>query len=74
VDASSQNGAIALKLSTADVATIEAKISGGSEIHCTLPNCGVWGADRKALRIGAGVPDIRLSTSDAPITIAPVTF
>jgi hypothetical protein len=78
VDASSQNGAIALKLAASDVVTIEAKISGGSEIHCSLPNCedgrGVWGADRKALRIGQGVPDIRLSTSDAPITIAPVTF
>jgi hypothetical protein len=78
VDASSQNGAIALKLDAADIATIEAKVTGESEIHCTLRNCGdgrgVWGADRKALRIGGGVPDIRLSTGQAPITIAPVTF
>jgi DUF4097 and DUF4098 domain-containing protein YvlB len=80
VDASSQNGAIALKLAASEVATIEAKVSGGGagEVHCTLPNCdgtrSVWGSGRKALRIGVGVPDIRLSTADAPITIAPVNF
>lgn len=74
VDASSQHGAIALKLAATDEATIEARVTGGSEIHCTLRNCGVVGLDRKALRIGAGTPDIRLSTADAPITIAPVTF
>lgn len=78
VDASSQNGAIALKLDARDVATIEARVTGESEIHCTLRNCGdgrgVWGTDRKALRIGEGVPDIRLSTGQAAITIAPVTF
>lgn len=78
VDASSQNGAIALRLAATETATIEARVSGGNAIHCTLRNCddgrGVWGSDRKALRIGQGAPDIRLSTTDAPITIAPVTF
>jgi DUF4097 and DUF4098 domain-containing protein YvlB len=76
IDATSRQGAIALKLPAADVPSVEAKIAGGSEIHCTLRGCdeglGVWGAGRRALRIGGGVPDIRLSTTDAPITIAPL--
>ncbi|MEO8381523.1 MAG: hypothetical protein ABI779_17820 [Acidobacteriota bacterium] len=76
VDATSQEGAIALRLPATDVPALEARIAGGSEIHCTLRGCdsglGIWGADRKALRIGAGVPDIRLSTAGATITIAPI--
>jgi hypothetical protein len=76
VDASSKEGAIALKLSAAEIPSVEAKVAGGNEIHCSLRNCdeglGVWGAGRNSLRLGEGVPDIRLSTSGAPITIAPI--
>jgi len=77
IEATSRQGAIALKLSASDVPTVEAKIAGGSEIHCSLRGCeegglGVWGAGRKALRLGGGIPDIRLSTADAPITLAPL--
>lgn len=76
VDATSKEGAIALKLAAAGVPSVEARVAGASEIHCSLRNCdeglGVWGAGHKALRLGEGVPDIRLSTSGAPITIAPI--
>jgi len=76
VEATSRDGAIALKLPSSNDQTVEAKIAEGGEILCTLRGCegGQWGADRRQLRIGAGIPDIRLSTVAAPIIIGPVTF
>lgn len=76
VDATSRNGSIALKLPAAGGQTVEAKIAEGGEILCTLRGCegAQWGADHRQLRIGAGKPDIRLSTVAAPIIIGPVTF
>lgn len=76
VEASSRDGAIALKLPPSNDQTVEAKIAEGGEILCTFRGCdgGQWGADRRQLRIGAGIPDIRLSTVAAPIIIGPVTF
>jgi len=74
VEASSQEGAIALKLPTADLPTIEAKTAEAGHINCTLKGCedGTWAANRQLLRIGGGIPHIRLSTTGAAITIAPV--
>ena len=76
IEATSQKGAIALKLPTANGALVEAKIAEGGEILCTLRGCdgAQWGADHRELRIGAGQPQIRLSTIAAPIIIGPVTF
>lgn len=76
IEAGSQKGAIALKLPTPNGATVEAKIAQGGEIVCTLRGCesAQWGAGQRALRIGAGQPQIRLSTIAAPILIGPVTF
>jgi hypothetical protein len=77
IDATSRDGAIALRLPGADLPSVEA-IAAGHEILCTLDGCATglvhWGANRRFLRIGEGVPDIRLSTTAAPIIIQPVTF
>ncbi len=74
VDATSREGAIALKLHTADLPTIEAKTADAGHINCTLKGCeeGTWAANRQMLRIGGGIPHIRLTTTGAAITIAPV--
>lgn len=76
IEATSHDGAIALKLPLPNEQSVEAKIAEGGEILCTLRGCegGQWGAGRRQLRIGAGNPDIRLSTVAAPIIIGPVTF
>lgn len=76
VEASSRNGAIALKLPAANGQTVEAKIAEGGEILCTLRGCDAaqWSAGHRQIRIGAGQPQIRLSTIAAPIIIGPVTF
>lgn len=76
VEATSRDGAIALKLPSPNDQIVEARIAEAGEILCTLRGCegGQWGADRRQLRIGAGNPDIRLSTVAAPIIIGPVTF
>lgn len=76
VEASSRDGAIALKLPPSDAQTVEARIADAGEILCTLRGCegGRWGANRRQLRLGEGVPDIRLSTTAAQIWIGPVTF
>jgi hypothetical protein len=77
VEASSREGAIALRLPATGLPRVEA-IAAGNEILCTLDGCQTglvhWGANRRQLRIGDGVPDIRLSTTAAPIIIQPVTF
>jgi hypothetical protein len=74
VDAVSREGAIALKLHAADLPTIEAKTADAGHINCTLKGCeeGTWSVNRQALRIGGGIPHIRLTTAGAAITIAPV--
>ena len=76
VEASSQKGAIALKLPAIHGQNVEAKITEGGEILCTLRGCeaALWGAGQRQLRIGAGQPQFRLSTVAAPILIGPVTF
>ena len=76
IDASSKKGAIALKLAVMNGQNVEAKIAEGGEILCTLRGCdaALWGAGQRQLRIGAGQPQIRLSTVAAPILIGPVTF
>lgn len=76
VDATSKDGAIALRLPADDAQTVEAIIADAGEIMCTAHGCesGLWANDRRQLRIGAGHPDIRLSTTTAPIMIGPVTF
>ena len=76
VEATSRDGAIALKLPTTDTQTVDARISEHGEILCTTSGCatGQWAANRRQLRIGAGVPGIRLLTTNAPIAIGHVTF
>jgi Putative adhesin len=76
VEATSRDGAIALRLPSTDTQTVEARISDHGEILCTTSGCatGQWAANRRQLRIGAGVPDIRLLTTAAPIMIGTVTF
>ena len=76
VEATSRSGAIALKLPAADGQTVEAKISEGGEILCTMRGCEAaqWSPGHKQVRLGGGPPAIKLSTSAAPILIAPVTF
>ncbi|HEX6098434.1 MAG TPA: DUF4097 family beta strand repeat-containing protein [Thermoanaerobaculia bacterium] len=76
VDASSQRGAIALRLPAAAGSSVEAKIAEGGEILCTLRGCDAaqWSPNHRELRLGAGAPQIRLSTVAAPILIGPVTF
>ena len=77
IDATSRDGAIALRLPGADFPSVEA-IAAGNEILCTLDGCDTnrvhWSANRRLLRIGEGTPEIRLSTTAAPIIIQPVTF
>ena len=76
VEASSREGAIALKLAPNELPLVEAKIAEGGEILCQLQSCegGLWGANRRQLRLGHGAPNFRLTTSAAPILIGPVTF
>ncbi|HEX8411666.1 MAG TPA: DUF4097 family beta strand repeat-containing protein [Thermoanaerobaculia bacterium] len=77
IEATSREGAIALRLPAPNEQTVEARITeGADEIVCTVRSCeaGQWTANRRQLRIGAGVPDIRLLTNAAPIHIGPVTF
>jgi hypothetical protein len=76
VEASSRQGAIALKFAPDEMPEVEARIAEGGEILCQLQSCeaGLWGANRRQLRLGHGVPSFRLTTSGAPILIGPVTF
>jgi DUF4097 and DUF4098 domain-containing protein YvlB len=77
VDAASKDGGIALKIA-GDAPTIEARTADAGHILCTLKGCeekiGTWAANRTQLRIGEGVPDIRLATNGASILIAPVPY
>lgn len=76
VEATSRDGAIALRLPSSDTQSVEARIADQGEILCTKRGCeqGEWGANRRQLRIGEGVPNIRLATTAAPIMIGNVTF
>jgi len=77
VDATSRDGGIALKVA-GETPTIEARTADAGHILCTLKGCdeklASWAANRTQLRIGEGVPDIRLATNGASILIAPVTY
>jgi hypothetical protein len=74
VEAMSQDGAIALKLPVTEAPAIEAKTAEMGHINCTLKSCedGKWDRKRQQLRLGGGSPRIRLTTTGAAITIAPV--
>lgn len=76
IEANSRDGAIAFKVADSDVPSIEAKTDEGGYIVCTVKGCdeGQWASNRTAVRIGGGVPDVKLSTSGASILIAPVTY
>jgi hypothetical protein len=78
VDATSRDGSIALKIAGSDVPAIEAKTDDAGRILCTLKGCeselGSWTANRTLLKIGEGVPAIRLVTTGASIFIGPVTY
>ena len=75
VDAVSRDGTIALRVAPGTVPSLEARTTPEGQILCTLSGCGpgnAWGAGGKTLRLGGGVPGIRITTS-APIIIGPVT-
>lgn len=71
IEAISREGAIALRLPGEEMPGIEAKTAEQGHIVCALKGCedGSWASNRQALRIGTGLPQIRLSNTGAPITI-----
>jgi DUF4097 and DUF4098 domain-containing protein YvlB len=76
IDAVSRGGAIAFKLAGTSLPSIEAK-TGEGHILCTLKGCeeavpNATGGNR--LRIGDGVPDVRLSSMGGSIWIGPVSY
>lgn len=77
VDATSRDGMIALKVERDEIPSLEARTDGQSHILCTLAGCGegapAWSSGGKQLRLGPGIPGIRMKTS-APIVIAPVAY
>jgi hypothetical protein len=76
IDASSRDGAIAFKVASSAMPSIEAKIADGGRILCTLKGCEeALATARNRLKLGAeGVPDVRLSSSGGSIWIGPVTY
>ncbi len=78
VEAASREGAIALRVSPAEMPTIEARTAAAGNILCTFKDCenglGAWTSDRKSLRISGSLARIRLSTNGAQIMIGPVTY
>ena len=76
VDASSRDGAIALKLAPHVSPEVDARVADAGQIFCQLQSCesGLWGANRRQLRLGGGVPQYRLNTTASTILIGPVTF
>ncbi len=76
VDANSRDGAIAFKVASASMPSIEAKIADGGRILCTLKGCEeALATAGNRLRLGGdGVPDIRLSSLGGSIWIGPVTY
>ncbi len=76
VDAGSRGGAIAFKLAGTALPSIEAK-TGDGHIVCTLKGCEEavpTGGGGNRLRIGDGVPDVRLSSLGGSIWIGPVSY
>jgi hypothetical protein len=76
-EAYSVDGAISLKVAQGQTAPkIEAHTSG-STIVCALKNCesglGIWSTDKRALKIGGGLPDYRITTIGSSILIGGVT-
>ena len=78
VQAASRDGSIAFKLAGTAVPSIEAKTSEPGQIVCSLDPCASThrssATPRTALRIGSGVPDIRLATGAATIFLAHVSY
>jgi hypothetical protein len=75
VDANSKDGAIAFKIAGSAVPSIEAKIADGGRILCTLKGCEeALASAGNRLRLGDGVPDVRLSSTGGSIWIGPVTY
>ena len=76
VDAVSRGGAIAFKVAGGALPSIEARTSAG-HIACTLKGCeeaGPAANDSQRLRLGDGVPDVRLSSVGGSIWIGPVSY
>lgn len=75
VEASSRDGTIALRLPPMAAPSLEARTDSGT-ILCHLKECdgGSLTPGRKALRLGAGPPDVRLSTTGATIIVSPVIY
>lgn len=76
VDAVSRGGAIAFKLAGTALPSIEAKTAEG-HILCTLKGCEeavAMASGGNRLRIGDGVPDVRLSSMGGSIWIGPVSY
>lgn len=77
VQAASRDGSIAYKVAGADVPSLEAKTAEPGQIVCSLESCASdrsSTAARTSLRIGSGVPDVRLATGAATIFIAHVSY
>lgn len=75
VEATSQQGTIAVKLPAENYPSVEAKTAEGGHILCNLKSCddgrANWSAGGSMLRIGTGIPGIRVTTG-APIIIGPI--
>lgn len=75
IDANSRDGAIAFKIAGAGWPSIEATAADGDRILCTLKECeDAMAAGGNRLRLGEGVPDVRLSSIGGSIWIGPVSY
>jgi hypothetical protein len=75
VDANSRDGAIAFKIAGSALPSIEATAADGGHILCTLKGCeDALAANSSRLRLGDGVPDVRLSSMGGSIWIGPVSY
>lgn len=76
VDANSRDGAIAFKIAGGDWPSIEATAADGGHILCTLKGCeeALAASGNNRLRLGDGVPDVRLSSMGGSIWIGPVSY
>jgi hypothetical protein len=75
IDANSRDGAIAFKIAGAGWPSIEATAADGAHILCTLKECeDAMAAGGNRLRLGEGVPDVRLSSMGGSIWIGPVSY
>ncbi|HEY0161000.1 MAG TPA: hypothetical protein VGF28_27190 [Thermoanaerobaculia bacterium] len=75
IDANSRDGAIAFKVAGGAWPSIEATAADGGHILCTLKGCeDGLAAGGNRLRLGEGVPDVRLSSMGGSIWIGPVSY